>query len=83
MVTLLLSLVLWRDFDNASAAMQFAERLPWIVPFDINYHVGIDGIALPLILLTTFTTVLIVLAAWEVITDRVNQYMGAFLSSKA
>jgi len=78
-LTFVLSLLLWRDFDNGIAAMQFVEKLPWIAPFDIFYHIGIDGIALPLILLTTFTTVLIVLAGWEVITDRVNQYMGAFL----
>ena len=74
-----LSLLLWRDFDNGIGTMQFAERISWIAPFDIFYHIGVDGIALPLILLTTFTTVLIVLAGWEVITDRVNQYMGAFL----
>jgi NADH-quinone oxidoreductase subunit M len=78
-VTFIISLFLWRDFDNGTAAMQFVERLTWIEPFDIYYHIGIDGIALPLILLTTFTTVLIVLAGWEVITHRVNQYMGAFL----
>lgn len=78
-LSLVLSLLLWRDFDNATAAMQFAERVSWIAPFDIYYHIGIDGLALPLILLTTFTTVLIVLAGWEVITERVNQYMGAFL----
>ncbi|MFT4581026.1 MAG: NADH-quinone oxidoreductase subunit M [Gammaproteobacteria bacterium] len=74
-----LSLLLWRDFDNAIGAMQFVERLSWIAPFDIFYHVGVDGIALPLLLLTTFTTVLIILAGWQVITDRANQYMGAFL----
>jgi len=74
-----LSLVLWNDFDNALGTMQFAERLSWIAPFDIYYHLGVDGIALPLILLTTFTTVLIILAGWEVITDRLNQYLGAFL----
>lgn len=78
-VTLALSLLLWRDFDNGIAAMQFVQRAAWIAPFDIFYHIGIDGIALPLILLTTFTTVLCVLAGWESITDRVNQYMGAFL----
>lgn len=77
--TFIISLFLWRDFDNALGTMQFVERISWIAPFDIFYHVGIDGIALPLILLTTFTTILIVLAGWEVITDRVNQYMGAFL----
>jgi NADH-quinone oxidoreductase subunit M len=79
LITFAISLFLWRDFDNANGAMQFVERLPWIAPFDIFYNVGVDGIALPLILLTTFTTILIVLAGWEVITDRVNQYMGAFL----
>lgn len=79
LLTFVLSIMLWQDFDNAATTMQFVERHSWIAPFDIFYHVGIDGIALPLILLTTFTTVLIVLAGWEVITDRVNQYMGAFL----
>jgi len=74
-----LTLLLWRDFDNGLAAMQFTEKMSWIAPFNIFYDIGIDGIALPLILLTSFTTVLIVLAAWQVITDRVNQYMGAFL----
>ena len=57
LVGFVLSLLLWRDFDNALGAMQFTERLSWIAPFDIFYHVGVDGIALPLILLTTFTTV--------------------------
>ena len=78
-MTFALTLILWRDFDNGLAAMQFTEKLSWIAPFDIFYHIGIDGLALPLILLTSFTTVLIVLAAWEVITESVNQYMGAFL----
>ncbi len=78
-LTFALTIMLWRDFDNGIAAMQFTEKLAWIAPFDIFYHIGIDGLALPLILLTSFTTVLIVLAAWEVITESVNQYMGAFL----
>lgn len=79
LVAFALTVILWRDFDNGIAAMQFTEKLSWIAPFDIFYHIGIDGLALPLILLTSFTTVLIVLAAWEVITESVNQYMGAFL----
>ncbi|MFP6781083.1 MAG: NADH-quinone oxidoreductase subunit M [Gammaproteobacteria bacterium] len=74
-----LSLMLWNRFDNSIGTMQFTERLSWIGPFDIFYDLGIDGIALPLILLTTFTTILIIIAGWEVITDRVNQYLGAFL----
>ena len=73
------SLLLYRDFDLSTAAMQFVEFKPWIGAFKINYHVGIDGIALPLILLTTFTTILVIAAGWEVIDQRVNQYMGAFL----
>lgn len=77
--TFLVSLVMFNNFDPSTSMMQFAEKRAWIQPFDIFYQVGVDGIALPLILLTTFITVLIVLAGWEVITDRVNQYMGAFL----
>lgn len=79
LATFLLSLLLWRDFDNSTAAMQFVERVPWIDAFAIDYFVGIDGIALPLILLTTFTTVLVVLAGWVVIKDRLSLYMGSFL----
>lgn len=77
--TFLVSLLMFNNFDPSTSMMQFAEKRAWIQPFDIFYQVGVDGIALPLILLTTFITVLIVLAGWEVITDRVNQYMGAFL----
>ncbi len=78
-VTFLLSLVLWAHFDPARGDMQFVERHDWIPAFDIYYHLGIDGIALPLILLTTLSTVLVVLAGWVVITDRVAHYMAAFL----
>ncbi|MEM7469035.1 MAG: NADH-quinone oxidoreductase subunit M, partial [Pseudomonadota bacterium] len=78
-VTFVISLFLYGSFDEGSSSMQFVEQHMWIAPFDIYYHVGIDGIALPLILLTTFITPLIVLAGWEVIRDRVAQYMGAFL----
>ncbi len=74
-----ISLLLYRDFDTSTAAMQFVERVSWIDAFKVEYHIGIDGIALPLILLTTFTTVIVILAGWEVIEDRANQYMGAFL----
>ena len=78
-LTFIASLFLYNGFDVSATNMQFVEQHAWIAPFDIFYHVGIDGIALPLILLTTFITPLIVLAGWEVITDRVSQYMGAFL----
>ena len=74
-----LSLLLWYGFDNSTAEMQYVERMPWIEAFGIEYSIGIDGIALPLILLTTFTTVLVILAGWVVIKDRLSMYMGAFL----
>ncbi len=79
LLTFVLSIPLYADFDSSTHAMQFVENIPWIEVFNINYHLGIDGIAMPLILLTTFTTVLVVLAAWESITDRQPQYLGAFL----
>ena len=79
LLTFLLSVLLWQRFDNAVGNMQFVERVPWIEAFGIEYFVGIDGIALPLILLNTFTTVLVVLASWVVIKDRLSFYMGSFL----
>ena len=66
-------------FDRSTAAMQFVENLAWIDRFNVRYHLGVDGISLWFVLLTAFITVIVVISAWEVITDRVNQYMGAFL----
>jgi len=82
LITLLtfgLSLRLYFAFDVTTANMQFAERWLWIPNLGIYYHFGIDGISMPLILLTTFITLLVVLAAWEVIQYKVSQYMAAFL----
>ncbi|MGD2140406.1 MAG: NADH-quinone oxidoreductase subunit M [Burkholderiales bacterium] len=76
---LLVALPLWTGFDRALAGMQFEELRPWIATFNINYHLGIDGISLLLILLNCFTTVLVVIAGWKVIQRRVSQYMAAFL----
>ena len=59
--------------------MQFVEKARWIERFNVNYHLGIDGISFWFVLLTAFITVIVVISAWEVITERVNQYMGAFL----
>ncbi|MDD2917749.1 NADH-quinone oxidoreductase subunit M [Rhodoferax sp.] len=78
-VSLLVTLPLYTQFDVATAAMQFVETTPWIERFNINYHLGIDGISVWFILLTAFINVIVVIAGWEVITSRVNQYMGAFL----
>ncbi len=79
LVTFLLSLPLYADLDTGTAAMQFVEKAPWIPAFDIHYHLGVDGISMPLVLLTTFTTVLVVLAGQEAIRRRASQYMAAFL----
>jgi len=78
-VTFLVSLPLYAHFDHTTAEMQFQEQANWIQSLPAYYHLGIDGISLPLILLTTFMTVLVVLAGWRVIERRVGQYMGAFL----
>ena len=78
-LTLLLSVPLYVGFKNGTAAMQFIERAPWISTIHAEYHLGVDGISMPLILLTTFTTALIVIAGWEVIEKRVAQYFAAFL----
>ncbi len=78
-VTFLLSLPLWFAFDRTTAAMQFVERFDWIPAYHIQYFLGVDGLSMPLVLLTTFTQVLVIASAWEVIKERVEQYMGAFL----
>ena len=75
----LLSLPLYSGFDAGSASMQFIENKAWIPAFDIYYALGVDGISVALILLTTFTTVLVVILAWGSVTDRVHQYLAAFL----
>lgn len=79
LATFLLSIPLYTAFDSATADMQFVEKTLWIETFNIHYHLGVDGISMPLILLTTFTTVLVVLAGWEVIKTRTAQYMASFL----
>jgi NADH-quinone oxidoreductase subunit M len=66
-------------FDVTTAALQFQENISWIERFNVRYHLGVDGISVWFVLLTAFITIIVVLAAWEVITDRVHQYMGAFL----
>jgi NADH-quinone oxidoreductase subunit M len=73
------TLPLYTKFDVLKGAFQFEESAPWIPAFNVNYHLGIDGIAAPLILLTSFTTVIVVISAWQVITKNIAQYMAAFL----
>ncbi|HZT62437.1 MAG TPA: NADH-quinone oxidoreductase subunit M [Burkholderiales bacterium] len=66
-------------FQTGTSAMQFVELVPWIPRFNVNYHLGVDGISVLFILLNSFITVLVVIAGWEVIKEKVAQYMAAFL----
>ena len=79
LATLALSIPLHTGFDTTTAAFQFVEQWPWIPAFNATYYLGLDGISLPLVLLTTFVTVPVVIAAWTVITERPAQYFAAFL----
>lgn len=79
LLTFIASLPLYAGFDSGTAAFQFVERLPWIPAFNATYHLGIDGISLPLVLLTTFMTVPVLIAGWKVIERRAAQYFAAFL----
>src|SRR5262245_51755946 len=73
------TLPLYAGFDSKASGFQFMEFSPWIQSFNVNYHLGIDGVSLLLILLNSFTTVLVVIAGWDVIKTRVAQYLASFL----
>jgi len=77
-ITFLVSLFLWFEFDAASAEFQFVEKQDWLSG-TISYHVGVDGISMLFVILTTFLMPLCILASWEAITERVKEYMIAFL----
>jgi len=79
LVTLALAVPLWTHFDTTTAAPQFIEKLPWIPRFDAYYALGVDGISMPLVVLTAFMTVPVVIAGWSVIETRPAQYYAAFL----
>ncbi len=76
---LLVTLPLYEGFKLGTAAMQFVEKTSWIESFNIYYHLGLDGISFWFVPLTAFITLIVVIASWESVTERVNQYMGAFL----
>jgi len=78
-LTFIVSIMLYAGFDTSTAAMQFTEFKPWIETFHIHYSLGVDGFSVPLILLTTFFGVLVVIAGWESIKVNVHQYMASFL----
>ncbi len=79
LISFLVTIPLYTGFKLGTAQMQFVEKGAWIERFNVNYHLGVDGISLWFVLLTAFITVIVVIAAWEAITERVNQYMAAFL----
>ena len=77
--SLFVTIPIYTQFDATTAAMQFVEDSVWIERFNVKYHLGVDGISLWFVLLTAFINVVVVIASWESITRRVNQYMGAFM----
>ncbi|HKJ84059.1 MAG TPA: NADH-quinone oxidoreductase subunit M, partial [Mariprofundaceae bacterium] len=79
MLTFIATLPLAFAFDNSTAHMQFEEFHPWVSSFHINYHLGVDGISMPFILLTSMLTVVCIVSAWRCIENRVKEYMLAFL----
>ncbi len=79
LISFLVTIPLLTGFQLGSAAMQFVEKAPWISRFNVNYHLGLDGISLWFVPLTAFINVVVIIAGWEAITQRVNQYMGAFM----
>ena len=78
-LSFLVTLPLISGFDPGTAAMQFQENLSWIERFNVRYHLGVDGISVALVLLTTFTSVLVIVLGWGSIDTRVSQYMAAML----
>ena len=79
LATLAVSIVMMRGFDSSQYAMQFYEQIPWINVFKIYYALGVDGISVPLILLTTVITILVIIAGWEIARERIAEYLAAFL----
>ncbi|MEE2721998.1 MAG: NADH-quinone oxidoreductase subunit M [Pseudomonadota bacterium] len=79
LATFIVSIFLWIGFDNSTADFQFVEKVAWVPSFGLNYHMGVDGISLFFVLLSTFLTPLCILSSWEAIKHRVKEYMIAFL----
>ncbi|MGB4812144.1 MAG: NADH-quinone oxidoreductase subunit M [Methylophilaceae bacterium] len=78
-ISFLVTIPLYTHFNFADGGFQFQEGFSWIPAFNVFYHLGADGLAVPLILLTSFTTVIVIISAWDVIEKRVSQYMASFL----
>ena len=75
----IVTIPLYTGFDASTSAMQFTELMPWVPRFNINYHLGVDGLSVLFVILNAFITILVVMAGWQVIQDKVAQYMAAFL----
>ena len=78
-VSFLVTIPLYIRFSLDTSAMQFVEKISWIERFNVSYYIGVDGISLWFVLLTAFINVIVVIASWESISERVNQYMASFL----
>ena len=79
LATFVVSIFLWVGFDTSTADFQFVEKVPWIPSFGLNYHMGVDGISVFFVILSTFLTPICILGSWEAIQNRVKEYMIAFL----
>ena len=79
LVTFLISLVLWQKFDTASSGFQFRETAAWLPDFGVSYRMGVDGISVLFVLLSTALTPICILSSWEAIHTRVREFMMAFL----
>ncbi|MGB8052871.1 MAG: NADH-quinone oxidoreductase subunit M, partial [Azonexus sp.] len=78
-IAFLVTIPLWTGFDVAEGGMQFVEIKRWISRFNINYHLGVDGISVLFVVLNAFITIIVIAAGWEVIQEKVAQYNAAFL----
>ncbi len=78
-ISLVVCVILALQFNTDMPGMQFQDRLAWMPALHINYHVGVDGVSLPLVILTCFTTFIVVLASWTMVKKHVPQYLAAFL----
>jgi len=79
LISFAVTLPLYFGFDTSTAQLQFVEKMPWIEAFGASYGLGVDGLSVWFVILTALITVFVVVAAWEVITEKVAQYMAAFL----
>lgn len=78
-ISMIFCVVMWVGFNNDSSAMQFKEFAVWIPTYHMNYALGVDGISMPMVVLTVFTTLVVILASWTMVTERVAQYLATFL----